>query len=40
MFFQLISIIKVDIVAKFMQSANLDVIFHIKHKKLPFFSRF
>ena len=32
MFFQLVSIIKVNIVAKFMQSAYLSVIFHVKHK--------
>ena len=32
-FFQLLSIIKVNIVAKIMQSAYLSVIFHVKHKK-------
>ena len=36
MFFQLLSTIKVNLVAKIMQSAYLCVIFHVKHKKLPF----
>ena len=36
MFFQLLSIVKVTLVAKIMQSAYLCVIFHVKHKKLPF----
>ena len=36
MFFQLLSIIKVNLVAKMMQSAHFCVIFHVKHKKLPF----
>ena len=35
-FFQLLSTIKVNIVAKIMQSAYLSVIFHVKHKKIPF----
>ena len=35
-FFQLSSTIKVNLVAKIMQSAYLCVIFHVKHKKLPF----
>ena len=35
MFFQLFSIMKVNRVAKIMQSAYLCVIFHVKHKKLP-----
>ena len=34
MFFQLLSTIKVNLVAKIMQSAYLCVIFHIKHKKI------
>ena len=36
MFFQLFSTIKVNRVAKIMQSAYLCAIFHVKHKKLPF----
>ena len=36
MFFQFLSTIKVNLVAKIMQSACLWVIFHVKHKKLPF----
>ena len=36
MFFQLLSTIKANLVAKFMQSAYLCVIFHVKHKKIPF----
>ena len=36
MFFQLLSTTKVNLVAKIMQSAYLCVIFHVKHKKLPF----
>ena len=34
--FQLPSTIKVNIVAKIMQRVYLCVIFHVKHKKLPF----
>ena len=34
MFFQLLSTIKVNLVAKIMQSAYLCVIFHVKHKKI------
>ena len=33
MFFQLLSTIKVNLMAKIMQSAYLCVIFHVKHKK-------
>ena len=33
MFFQLLSTIQVNIVAKITQSANVCVIFHVKHKK-------
>ena len=36
MFFQLLSTIKVNLVAKIMPSAYLCVISHVKHKKLPF----
>ena len=36
MFFQLLSKIKVNLVAKIMQSAYLCVIFNVKHKKLAF----
>ena len=36
MFFQLFSTIKVNLVAKIMQSAYLCVIFHVKHKNSPF----
>ena len=36
MFFQPLSTIKVNLVAKIMQSAYLCVIFHVKHKKIPF----
>ena len=36
MFSQLFSTIKVNLVAKIMQSAYLCVIFHVKHKKTPF----
>ena len=36
MFFQLNSTIKVNKVAKIMQSAYLCVIFHVEHKKLTF----
>ena len=32
--FQLFSTIKVNLVAKIMQSAHLCVIFHVKHKKI------
>ena len=35
-FFQLLSTIKVNLVAKIMQSAYLCVIFHVKHRTLPF----
>ena len=35
-FFQLLSTIKVNLVAKIMQSVYLCVIFQVKHKKLPF----
>ena len=38
MFFQLLSTIKVNLVAKIMQRAYLCVTFHLKHKKLPFFT--
>ena len=34
--FQLLSTIKVNLAAKIMQSAYLCIIFHVKHKKLPF----
>ena len=34
MFFQLLSTVKVNFVAKIMQSAYLYVIFHVRHKKL------
>ena len=34
LFFQLLSTIKVNFVAKIMQSAYLCVIFHAKHKKI------
>ena len=34
MFFQLFSTIKVNLVAKIMQSAYLCVIFYVKHKKI------
>ena len=36
MFFQLLSTIKRNLVAKIMKSVYLCVIFHVKHKKLPF----
>ena len=36
MFFQLLSTIKVNLVAKIMQSVYLCVIFHVKHRTLPF----
>ena len=36
MFFQLFSTIKVNPVAKIMQSAYLFAIFHVKHTKSPF----
>ena len=36
MFFQLLSTIKENLVAKIMQSAYLCVIFHVKLKQLPF----
>ena len=39
-FFQLFSTIKVNLEAKIMQSAFLWIIFHVKHKKSPFFSWF
>ena len=39
MFFQLPSTMKVNLVAKIMQSAYLCVIVHVKHKKLPLISR-
>ena len=32
MFFQLLSTIKLNLVAKILQSAYLCVIFHVKHK--------
>ena len=34
--FQLLSTIKVNLVAKIMHSGYLCVIFRVKHKKLPF----
>ena len=34
MFFQFLSTIKVNLVAKIMQSAYLCVIFHVTHKKI------
>ena len=34
--FQLLSTIKVNLMAKMMQSAYFCVIFHVKYKKLPF----
>ena len=34
MFFQLLSTIKVNLVAKIIQSAYLCDIFHVKHKKI------
>ena len=34
--FQLLSTVKVNFVAKIMQSAYLYVIFHVRHKKLQF----
>ena len=34
MFFQLLSTIKVNLVAKIMNSAYLCVIFHVKHKNI------
>ena len=40
MFFQLLSTIKVNIVAKIKQSVYLCVIFHVKHKKLTFLAVF
>ena len=40
MFFKLLSTIKVNLVAKIMQSAYLCVIFHVKHKKMVIFSGF
>ena len=40
MFFQLFSTIKVNVVAKIMQSAYLCVIFHVKHSKSPFLTVF
>ena len=36
MSFQLLSTIKVNLVAKIVQSVYLYVIFHVKHEKLPF----
>ena len=36
MFFQLLSTIKVNLVAKIVQSVYLYVIFHVKHENLPF----
>ena len=36
MFFQLLSTIKVNLLAKIMQSPYLCVIFHVKLKKIPF----
>ena len=33
---QLLSTVEVNLVANIMQSAWLCVIFHVKHKKLPF----
>ena len=36
MFFPLLTTIKVNLVAKMMQSGYLCVIFHVKHIKLPF----
>ena len=38
MFFQLLSTIKVNLVAKIMQSVYVCVIFHVKQKNLPFFA--
>ena len=35
-FFQLLSTIKVTLVAKIMQSAYLCLSFHVKYKKVPF----
>ena len=40
MFLQLLSTIKVNILAKIMQSAYLCVVFHVKHKKNYHFSWF
>ena len=39
MFFQLLSTIKANFVAKIMESAYLSVIYHVKHKKNRHFSR-
>ena len=36
MFLQLLSTIKLNLMAKIMQSAYLGVILHVKHKKLLF----
>ena len=36
MFFQLVSTITVNIVDKMMHNANLCVILHVKHNKIPF----
>ena len=36
MFLQLLSTIKLNLMAKIMQSAYLCVILHVKHKKLLF----
>ena len=36
MLFQLISTIEINVVAKIKQSVYLRVIFHVKHKKIPF----
>ena len=36
LFFQLLSTIKVNLVAKILQSTYLCVIFHVNHKTLPF----
>ena len=38
MFFQLFSTMKVNLVAKIMQTVYICVIFHVKHKKLSFLS--
>ena len=40
MFFQLFFTIKVNLIAKIMQSAYLCVIFHVKHSKSPFLAVF
>ena len=40
MFFELLSTIKANLVAKIMQSAYLCVIYHVKHKRITISSRF